>query len=344
LVAAHAHGVVHRDIKPSNIFLSDQGVKLLDFGIARRILSDRSYATQPGAALGTPAFMPPEQARGHAEDVDEQSDLWSLGATLYLVLSGELPHKGETVNEELLQAMTAHVPPLASVTSGLPEELTAFVDKSLALEKVDRFSSALVMQGALRLLSAPRTLLELVPEVLGRAQLSRGSEDVPAAPYFFTRRRLGTAAAGATLSLALLWAMNRGPMGKDFEAMIEVAARALSTFGADEVQVAPRELAERPPERNTALGAPHVEDNTGATPSISRAAPMPTERGTTALEGTLPTTRGDTNATSPSAQTPTPARAWQRAPPRAARPPTAKTAAPEAPKTPSSWHPLEHRR
>jgi eukaryotic-like serine/threonine-protein kinase len=117
LIAAHAKGVVHRDLKPENVFLTRIGiVKVLDFGIARlKELSSTSRATRTGTSMGTPAFMPPEQARGVWEEVDARSDLWAVGATMFSLLSGAEVHTGRTGNEILIAAATKPAPSLASV-------------------------------------------------------------------------------------------------------------------------------------------------------------------------------------------------------------------------------------
>jgi eukaryotic-like serine/threonine-protein kinase len=160
LAAAHRAGVIHRDLKPENIFLTSEGqVKLLDFGIARvrdpQQPGDPVSAalTRTGAVMGTPAYMPPEQARGRWEDVDARTDLWALGAVLFWALSGRAVHVAQTLNEVLLAAMTLKAPPLASVVSPsteLPLELTALVDRALTSERGARFQDARAMQEALR--------------------------------------------------------------------------------------------------------------------------------------------------------------------------------------------------
>ena len=108
LAEAHGKDIVHRDIKPENLFLQKGGVlKVLDFGIARlRETGKSATATQTGSAMGTPAFMAPEQARGRWEDVDGKTDLWAAGASMFTLLTGGYVHGGGTVNEVMARAIT----------------------------------------------------------------------------------------------------------------------------------------------------------------------------------------------------------------------------------------------
>jgi serine/threonine-protein kinase len=152
LAAAQAKGIVHRDLKPENIFLTRAGqVKVLDFGIARlREMSSARTATQLGAAMGTPYYMAPEQARGLWDEVDGRTDLWAVGATMYHLLSGVFVHDGRTTNEVLLAAMTKPAPPLASVAPHITPGVAHVVDRALAFDKSSRWRDARHMQEGVR--------------------------------------------------------------------------------------------------------------------------------------------------------------------------------------------------
>ena len=151
LAAAHAQGIVHRDIKPENLFVTtENAVRVLDFGIARvRELSGEGGSTESGVSMGTPAFMPPEQARGQSSRVDARADLWAVGATMFTLLTGETVREGNNAREELFVAMTRPVRSLASVMPGLPAGVAAVVDRALAFEPEDRWPDAASMKKAL---------------------------------------------------------------------------------------------------------------------------------------------------------------------------------------------------
>jgi serine/threonine-protein kinase len=154
LAAAHDKGIVHRDIKPENIFLTkDGGLKVLDFGIARvREVRgmDSAKLTANTGPMGTPAFMPPEQALGKWDDVGPWTDLWAVGATMFTLLSGQCVHHAETINQLLLAAMTKPAPPIGGVVPGIPAALAAVIDRALAFDPRHRWADARAMAQALR--------------------------------------------------------------------------------------------------------------------------------------------------------------------------------------------------
>jgi serine/threonine protein kinase len=149
LVSAHAQNVVHRDLKPDNVFLVKEGIKVLDFGVAR-VLDTGEAKTRTGIVMGTPEYMPPEQARGRSEHVDGRSDLWATAAMMYRLLSGHYVHEAETQNEVLLLAMTEPAKKLADVVPSVHPKIAALIDRALAYEPMERFPDAEAMRAAVK--------------------------------------------------------------------------------------------------------------------------------------------------------------------------------------------------
>jgi serine/threonine-protein kinase len=149
LALAHAQGIVHRDIKPANLFYTREGtLKVLDFGVARLI--ERSVSvTHSGGILGTPAFMAPEQVLGKMKEVDAQSDLWSVGATAFTLLSGRYVHEAETPEEMMVLTASRPARSLASVLPNMPPPLASVVDRALLFAKAERWADARTMQAAI---------------------------------------------------------------------------------------------------------------------------------------------------------------------------------------------------
>ena len=144
---AHRQRVVHRDIKPENILLHEGNAMVADFGIGKA-LSGAAGVTQTGLAIGTPAYMSPEQAMGEPE-IDGRSDIYSLGCVLYEMLTGEVPFTGPTAQAVMTKRFISPVPHVKAMRD-VPEGLDEVVTRSLARTPVDRFPTAAHFAEALR--------------------------------------------------------------------------------------------------------------------------------------------------------------------------------------------------
>jgi serine/threonine protein kinase len=149
LEAAHGAGVVHRDIKPDNIFaLRAGGIKVLDFGIAR-LMDASKQATGSGLMLGTPEFASPEQAGGRVADVGPRSDIYSVGATMFTLLTGQFVHPGRSATEVMVFAATRPARSILDVDHTVDPRLANVVDKALSFEIEQRWQNAPQMRRAL---------------------------------------------------------------------------------------------------------------------------------------------------------------------------------------------------
>ena len=145
---AHAHerGILHRDLKPANILVDSGGApRVTDFGLALDPAEEQERLTQSGQMLGTPAYMPPEQAAGEKEAMDERSDVYALGATLFDLVSGEPPFNGTSAMNVVTKVLNEPAPRLSAVLEGADRDLETIVAKCLEKERFHRYRSALAL-------------------------------------------------------------------------------------------------------------------------------------------------------------------------------------------------------
>ena len=139
LIEAHSRGMIHRDVKPANCYLDDQGnVKIGDFGLARSLVSD-SELTRTGSFLGTPLYASPEQILG--EKVDEQSDIYSLAATIYFLLAGKAPFESPHATQVIAKIVSADPPDFAEAGVEVPRKLEQVVLRGLARDRSKRYGN-----------------------------------------------------------------------------------------------------------------------------------------------------------------------------------------------------------
>ena len=149
LAYAHGHGVIHRDIKPENVLLSGQHVLLADFGVARALqTSSDDRLTETGLALGTPAYMSPEQALADTT-LDGRADLYSLGCVLYELLTGEPPYTGPTAQSIVAKRLSDPIPSARRLRETVPPALDDILQRLLAKSPADRFGGAAELGAAL---------------------------------------------------------------------------------------------------------------------------------------------------------------------------------------------------
>ena len=188
---AHDRGIIHRDIKPSNLLIGDnRSIKVLDLGLATLMEADEqsSFATADGVAVGTIDYMSPEQACGR--DVDQRSDLFSLGCTMYHLLTGRLPFPGNSPVERLAPESRASTVPIIGIKPDTPPKLIEVLDKLLANRASERYQTAAAaaeaLQGVLRkrpsqvaVSALPKVVAQLPRLPLRRSSTFTSNQDIP---------------------------------------------------------------------------------------------------------------------------------------------------------------------
>ena len=163
LHVAHLAGILHRDIKPGNIMLDEDGrVRVVDFGLAANPLHE-SRVTRTGDILGTPAYMSPEQAAGLRERIGVRSDLFSVGACLYELLTGRAPYEADNAMAVLRRIIEDPLVPPRRLRQGIPRDLELVVRIAMAKEPADRYPSAEAMAADLRLVQDGRRIRGRLP-------------------------------------------------------------------------------------------------------------------------------------------------------------------------------------
>ena len=207
---AHRQGVIHRDIKPENILRSGDRYLLADFGVARAVgAAADERLTETGLALGTPAYMSPEQAVAD-QQLDHRTDIYSLGCVLYEMLIGETPYTGRSAQAIVARRMTEPLPRMRTVRD-VPEAVEQVIAKALARAPADRFADAPVFADALAAAAKEATTPAAGPAAARRAG----------------RRRYAAWTAGAFAAVALAFglyhATHRAPAGRLDRNLVAVA-------------------------------------------------------------------------------------------------------------------------
>jgi serine/threonine-protein kinase len=305
LEAAHASNVIHRDIKPENLYLTSDSLKVLDFGIARA-LDGNSSLTQTGTSLGTPAYMAPEQARGKQDEISPRSDLYSVGATLLFLLTGETIHHGENALELMVRAAWTPALPAQKICEALPDPLAEIIDRCCAFDPADRYPDAASLRIALKALSGlsdralPHTTLTRLTSRPPRLVALAEAETISVAQLPLRRHvspvQLGGGLAVAVLALAVwLWLNGLSGNDSDTDAAAEMNADGTSAMAGQ----AP------PLKRSGKRAVP--PDNEPPDPAREHAAATPAT--TPADDNARPLAKSGSTVKSPGAKKPASARA-----------------------------------
>ena len=219
---AHARGIIHRDIKPENILLESGHAVVADFGIARAVrAAGADSLTATGIAIGTPAYMSPEQVSGD-HDLDGRSDLYALGCVLYEMLAGQPPFTGPTVESIARQHLIAEPPPVTNLRPAVPAPVLVALQRALAKNPADRFNPVAQFADALRVAEPPAIA----------ASTSR-----PPAPLPHPLRWLGVIGVAVAMALAAAFALWRRVVPTPEARPNSIAVLPFESIGGDTVNV-----------------------------------------------------------------------------------------------------------
>ena len=293
LEAAAEFQIVHRDIKPENIMLDSKGTaKLADLGLAKQLgANDGRSMTGTGMAMGTPNYMAPEQARD-AKSCDARADIYSLGATLYHLVTGGLPFEAVSSFEMMLKHLREPLPPPKVKNPGLPDSVCAIITKMMAKEPAQRYQTAAALRADLRLVREQNVP---VRKLLAGREAPDGSGQPRALPW--PPKLSGPAGwrwlavGGGVLALLLLAAAglvaaNRGRGGRPARGAPAGDQTVVKTGGA---------------------GATHVDPGTGGQAPVTTPTSTPTPTPTPGATPVAGTTPPPTTPPSPPATTEPPA-------------------------------------
>ncbi len=247
LACAHRHGVIHRDVKPHNLLLGTgeaegpgapgaapvQRLHLTDFGLAR--LTDAPHLTVSGEVMGTPAYLSPEQVRGHPAGIDHRTDIYSLGVTLYEVLTRRKPFEGDS--RDLIMSGIATREPVAprQLNPHIPLDLETICLRAMEKDPARRHSTAALLADDLRRFAE------------GRPILSRRTSRFEKAAKWVRRHQaltLALAATGAVVALAAGWAWSWGAARQaEAERLLDRAYEQLAYFDYRKPELVAREVA-----------------------------------------------------------------------------------------------------
>ncbi len=265
LAYAHQHGVVHRDIKPDNVLISGHHAVVTDFGVAKAIseATGASSLTSVGVALGTPAYMAPEQAAAEP-NVDHRADIYALGALAYEMLTGRPPFTGANAQSVLAAHVTQTPDPVTKHRGAVPPALAALVMRCLEKKAADRWQSAVEVHAQLEGMATPSggtTPTAAVPSALRAAVASRS---VP--------RRLAALAIVVIAIAVAVWRLTRGGGGGAVDPNV-VAVLPFRVAGADPALHYLREgMIDLLAAKLTGEGGPRAADPRTVTSAFRRAA------------------------------------------------------------------------